>query len=310
MENLYIIDLFKNILRKKNLFAIVFLVLNILFIFNIFNFVFQNAPVALAVSIVSYLFAVTISLSPLGEKRLRRKQGCEEITDIETLNRLEPLFMEVKQRAMRKHRDFHIDENIQLYIKDDLDANAFAVGRRTICVTTGLLELSDEEIKGVLAHEFGHLATHDTDLVLLISGGNFIITAIATIFKAFLLIFKVVVGIASLIAGEDGALTGLLTSITAFFTMLLVDGLMWLWTKLGIWLVMKTSRDAEYEADAFACDLGYTEGLLSFFEDLEYNETRYGIKDRKNIFAALSSSHPSTKKRIENIHRRIGAAEV
>ena len=35
--------------------------------------------------------------------------------------------------------------------------NAFATGRKTICVTEGMLSMPVEQIKATLGHEFGHL---------------------------------------------------------------------------------------------------------------------------------------------------------
>jgi heat shock protein HtpX len=65
---------------------------------------------------------------------------------------------------------------------------------------------------------------------------------------------------------------------------------------------MKTSREAEYEADAFSCDLGYGRDLVSFFRILETLED--SSQDQSNIFAALSASHPETSSRIARIQSR------
>ena len=48
--------------------------------------------------------------------------------------------------------------------------NAFALGRNTIVVTRGIMSaLSDEEIKGVLAHEFAHIVNKDTQIAMLVT---------------------------------------------------------------------------------------------------------------------------------------------
>ena len=42
--------------------------------------------------------------------------------------------------------------------------NAFAIGRNTIAVTMGAIEtFSSDELKGIIAHEFGHLSNGDTN---------------------------------------------------------------------------------------------------------------------------------------------------
>jgi heat shock protein HtpX len=264
----------------------------------------ENFWLALLYAILFYIATATVVLSPVGEWAFRLFNGCKKIKDPALLNRLEPLFMEVKERAQTKHDDFIVDDRINLYICEDDSVNAFAMGRRTICVTHGLLSLSDEEIKAVLGHEFGHLATHDTELTLLITVGNFIITAIVTVIRVILAIYNVIISIIAGILGDEGAIVGLLQAVASFMTSLCINGLMWIWTQLGILLVMKSSRNAEYEADAFSCNLGYTNGMLSFFRVLEHLEGGSGKKERNNIFAALASSHPDTSKRIARIEER------
>ena len=100
-----------------------------------------------------------------------------------------------------------------------------------------------------------------------------------------------------LLAGEPG------TGKTAI-AMGIINLFMFIWTQLGILLVMKTSRNAEFKADRFAYDLGYGEGLLSaFYSFLEIEDyiEKPGLFDRLDVFAALSSSHPKTKKRIDKL---------
>lgn len=304
LSQLYIIDFAKNLFRKKNALAVVYLAINVLIITLMMQMFEPNIWLCLLYGILIYGVTATIALSPLGEWYFRRTNGCKKIDDPNILNRLEPLFLEVKERAKNKQTDFVIDDNIQLYISDDDSINAFAMGRRTVCVTRGLLQLNDEQIKGVLGHEFGHLASHDTELTLLITVGNFIITAIVTVIRVVLAIYNVIISIIAGILGDEGAIVGLMHALASFITTLCINGLMWIWTQLGILLVMKSSRNAEYEADAFSCNLGYSEGLLSFFRILDHMETRSGQKERNNIFAALASSHPDTSKRIARIQER------
>ena len=303
-SKLYIVDFVKNIGHKKNICTIIYLLLNVVIITFLMQMFEPNIWLCLLYAVLLYGLTATVALSPVGEWLFRLFNGCKKIEDPEILNRLEPLFMEVKERAKSRHSDFIIDEGITLYIRDDDDINAFAMGRRTVCVTYGLLSLSDEQIKAVLGHEFGHLATHDTDLTLLITVGNFIITAIVTVIRIGLAIYNFIVSVVAAFAGDEGALVGALNSLASLITTLCINGLMWLWTQLGILLVMKSSRDAEFEADAFSCDLGYSEALLSFFRILDGFERRAGKKESGDIFAALSASHPDTAKRIARIENR------
>lgn len=308
LSQLYIVDFAKNLFRKKNAFAMIYLAINVLIITLTVQMFEPNFWLALLYGILIYAATATLALSPLGEWYFRWTNGCKKIQDPEILSRLEPLFREVKDRAQTQQTDFKIDDNISLYICEDDSVNAFAMGRRTICVTRGLLNLSDEQIKAVLGHEFGHLASHDTELTLLITVGNFIITAIVTVIRVILAFYNLIIGLISLFMGREGAIVSIMNSIAQFIATLCINGLMWIWTQMGILLVMKSSRNAEYEADGFSCDLGYCDGLLSFFRILENLELQSGVKNGNNIFAALSSSHPETSKRIARIEARANPA--
>lgn len=315
----YLFDLIAKLFKSKNIPAILYLTFNIAIVSLIFYELFFKSPIAILYGVVVYLIAAVIAISPVGEWILRLTQGCSKLkTDnpkqLAILNRLEPLFVEVLNRARSKQVDYAISDNINLYIKEDEDANAFALGRNTVCVTTGLLKHSNGEIKAILGHEVGHLAAHDTDLVLLITVGNFIVTAIVTIFKLIILLYKLVFSIATLfVGGSEGLLGRIVAGIASFFTLIAVDLVMYLWTQLGILMVMKTSRSAEYAADAFSCDLGYTDGLLSFLAKLPDSENfpsgKGSLKERTQVFAALSESHPATYKRIAKIEEHMGILE-
>ena len=67
-----------------------------------------------------------------------------------------------------------------------------------------------------------------------------------------------------------------------------------LWTWIGILLVMKTSRNNEYMADAFSCRLGYRDSLCLLLQ-------HFGDDHPKGLFASLASSHPENADRINHI---------
>jgi len=72
-----------------------------------------------------------------------------------------PLFKEVYTEAFQT--DPTLSRHIKLYIKEDMSINAFAFGKSSMIITRGSLELlSDECLKGLMAHEFGHFVHGDT----------------------------------------------------------------------------------------------------------------------------------------------------
>ena len=291
---MYIVDFFKRMGRKANIPVIIYLVLNVVLItmfITTWGLVWWEA---LLLGLALYLVSVAISLSPLGEWILRRQSGCEKIKDPEVEQRLQPLFQEVYARA--KELDPSIPDGVTLYISDDESPNAFATGRKTICVTKGLLELPPNMIKATLAHEFGHLAHKDTDLILVVSVGNMFISGIILFIDICLKIGYFFMQLASaLVGGEAGCLMNVANAVTMWLSTLLVSGLTWLWTKLGTLLVMSSSRSNEYEADAFAYQLGYGNDLCALLD------TICDATTAKGLFANLASSHPGKEKRIDKL---------
>ena len=171
---MYLIDFFKRTARKSNIPVFIYLVLNILVIAVILSIILENGTIpfwkALLIGIVLYLVSLLIALSPVGEWILRLQTGCKKIQNDEQRNFIEPIFREVYDKA--KKLDPSISDKVTLYMNHDEAPNAFATGRKTICVTEGMLYMPVEQIKATLGHEFGHLAHKDTDLILVVAVGN------------------------------------------------------------------------------------------------------------------------------------------
>ena len=278
---MYIVDFFKRITRKSNIPILIYLVLNIFVIALILQSLFYASfAESLLIGLVLYAFSMTIALSPIGEWILRIQTGCHKIKRVEQLDFIKPIFDEVYEKA--KNLDPSIPDDVHLFINGDENPNAFATGRKTICITEGMLRQPKEQIKAALAHEFGHLAHKDTDLILVVTIGNFFVTAIITIIKLILIGINLVVSL----AGE-----GIAGAISSVLTVIFVDALMWVWTKIGTALVMKSTRSNEYEADEFSFKLGYGDSLCAFLDS-------FGHSGTKGLFATLESSHPDKNDRI------------
>ena len=229
-----------------------------------------------------YLVSMIIATSPAGERMLRKQADCHRLMDPLILKRLEPIF----DRIYRQARELspQISKDITLYISDDTFANAFACGRRTICITRGLLDLSDDQIEGILAHEFGHLAARDTDESLAIMVGNVFVAGTLTIIGTCLyFICKIA---ASRDDGDGMEKLGFLLKIFVAST------LVYLWTRLGMLFSLRASRQEEYRADHYGWVLGKEEGLISGLAALDRGDAPSGV------WKAISSTHPDTADRI------------
>lgn len=296
IENIYFVDFIIRMTKKANIPLFIYLLINVVII-GLIATMFCALPVwwGILVGLLVYIASIAIALSPIGEAMLRKQTNCKKIEDADIIERLEPLFREVYYKA--KKEDPSISEDVRLFMSEDECPNAFATGRKTVCVTKGLLALSDEQIKATLAHEFGHLAHKDTDRILVVSVGNTVINIIMWMFQFGAIMMEVIMNIVGAITGDDdGFLISLMGTLSRVITMFIITKFMQLWTWIGTMLCMKTSRNNEFQADAFAVDLGFGDGivkLLEFFDRIEEKPS--------GLFANLASSHPSSDVRIAHV---------
>jgi len=185
--------------------------------------------------------------------------------------------------------------------------NAFATGRSpkhaAVAATESLLShLSDEEIKGVMAHELSHIKHRDT-LIQTIAVG--IATAIA--FAAQMLQWAVIFGMGR--GDEDNGVGGLAGMIA----------LMILTPIIATIIQLAISRQREYLADASAVKMTRTPmPLINALQKLEHfaqgarepnavsapTESLFIINPfRGSSLFKLFSTHPATKDRIAAMKR-------
>lgn len=179
----------------------------------------------------------------------------------------------------------------QLYWVGDPSPNAFATGRSpskgVVCVTQGLLDTLDRrEIRGVLAHEIGHIQNRDT-LISAVAG-----TLAGTIgYLAHMVMWTR--------DRDTPAWLGLLVMILAPIA-------------AGI-LQMSISRTREYAADRRAAQLtGDPEGLARALEGLARGVHRMPMRTRgehvhmivngfTGDLAGLMSTHPPIEERVRRL---------
>ena len=279
------------VIRISNLGTLIFFLLNISLILVIFcpnGITWQNAlPL-----IIIYIITVLISFSPVGEWLLAALAGAREIKRTDIKIKLIPLLEVVFNEAKAKVPS--MVSSVHLKIVHDESPNAFAIGRKTICVTDGLLNLSDEEIMAVFAHELGHLAYHHTSIQLLIGGGNLFISGCLLLIKlscwlitALFSIFAI--GTRRLGRGLIIAAIGSLSTIS-----------IWLWTKFCMLFLMWSMRQNEYVADEFAYRLGYGNILASILD------RQMCSKPQNGLLKALYATHPHSDDRIARL-QELGA---
>jgi heat shock protein HtpX len=228
-----------------------------------------------------YILSVIIAFSPVGEWMLCLMVGARKMARVDMKIRMIPLLEVVYNKAKRKTPG--LTNKIVLKVIYTPEPNAYAIGRKTICVTEGLFRLPDDVVQGVLAHEIAHLAYRHTEIQLLIGGGNFIVTLLILAMKM----------IAAMIAAFSLIFGYRQRSFGVVFVGMLLAGTIWLWTRFCMLFLMWSSRQNEYDADRYATELGYGFELAKGLDAIGTSEPQ------ESLLKALYSTHP-------NAHDRIG----
>lgn len=279
---MYLFNVLKNMIKPSNLGTWVFFGLNVSLIWWIFSSASTDTKITIW---AIYGASVLISLSPIGELILCAMAGAKPIVRTDMQLRVQPVLDVVYEKA--KQETPNLPKKIHIWLIHDPYPNAFAIGRRTICVTDGVFELSDSAMLGLIAHEMGHLANTHTDIQLLIGGGNIFITG-------FILILKIISWLVATISGliaifNRSFITGCLLGI---FGALSVTAT-WLWAKFCMLFLMWSMRINEFVADKYASDIGFGFELALALDTINLSAPNNGL------LKALYSSHP-------NIHDRVG----
>ncbi len=250
-------------------------------------------PVDLAVMAAALqLIVFLVIISPLGSFFQKtclpvRRMSKREAEVLEPL--LDQVMFSYKEKTSSRIK------RVKLRIEDNTDSNAYAFGKNNIVLTSGFFreyQYRSDAIKGVMAHELGHLHHHDLWFwrYVAASGGvlklihavltlaSVITTKASDIFVAFLVI-SLPVMIAQFVFG-------------AFVYILRVPERAL--DMAGVFL----SQAQEYRADKFAADIIGVEGMISFLESVKKGEcfTEIGFLSMKR------RSHPPSELRLEQLY--------
>lgn len=234
----------------------------------------------------AYAISIGLALSPVGEMILRFLEYARPLRTQEEKEYLQPLFEEVYQDAKKQYPK--LSNEIELYICDVGFVNAFAIGRTTIAVTSPAIQtFSEEELKGIIGHEFGHIAHGDTKALLLNVVGNGIFTILTLIMRVFLFAINFCIGL------TRNSIAVLMGIIVNFLINLLIIAFL----IVGDIILAINSRSNEYHADKFAFECGFGDGLISSLYILQ----KLTIPSNIPLIERLRASHPHLSSRIARL---------
>ena len=242
----------------------------------------SEADLSLYWSAIVMMVFICLSLTPAADWMLRKCYGFGKPLKDER-ERFYRLFNTVCEKAGQSPSDY------KLYVTDDPCYNACALGFNNIAITRQLLmEGSDNDIMGVLAHEIGHI--HYNDCTFL------------RVFVTVNIIGQISLWSIKIFASIVGFLSRIPIPFFNLFTALL-SGISWIWVfVLDLLLIIPLSiaavfgsRRQEYRADQYACTLGYGQELYDFLHKLLDSDSQ------PKGLSIIWRTHPSHRNRLNNI---------
>ncbi len=279
---------FSNLWKMSHAGTILFFLFNTAVLLCILRPSLGNGPLGFLALLFWYGLSLALSFSPLGQAVLCGINGAKRMARADMREKVLPVMEEVYGAAKKKTPQ--LPDRIRVRVLYDANPNAFAIGTRTICVTEGLLDLPENLMAGVLAHEMGHLALQHTVIQILIGGGNLIFSGMILTLECLRILFTVGAAAGSLRRNGAAGWAGV-------FLAALSAGMIFAWTKLCMWLLMGSSRANEYAADAYALELGYGNDLAEALDRLAMGTPP------STFLKALSDSHPDPGERIGRLQR-------
>jgi heat shock protein HtpX len=258
-------------------------------------------PVGTAMAVVGL---GVVSASPWGEWFFRLFYPIRRLTKREA-TKLVPAFGQV-QAAYAARLGRRLKAN--LFMIDDPMPQAMALGRGTIAVTRGALEVAtDDELTGVLAHESGHLHHRDSMVTSALIGMSSIslIQAVVSEIAMAGFVFFMIVGVLLLIYSTD---LSWVAGLAIMVPIVLGAGRLLNRVINGAvaFVLGLADRSVEHRADRFAGELGFGPGLVGFLERLAGMEAN----SEHRFLVMYLQSHPPTALRIDRLERMIEVKEA
>ncbi len=266
---------------KRNYTYIIWGILNFFIAYLILG---ANA-LSFFICLLLYIVSLCIAFSYEGEWILRKINGVRSLETRREKEYLIPIFEEVYEEVKENYPYL---QKIDIYIVDSLTINAFALGQHTIAVTIGAIEtFTEDELKGIILHEMGHIVHGDTKAVTLNMIGN-------GLFSLGIIVVKVVLLSLDLIMlplhKNTNGITYLFMALLRFIFALSLFA----FTFIGNVLLSINSRKNEYSADSFANEIGYGEDLISALYLLQ----KMSLGENMKLVERIQASHPHIAKRI------------
>lgn len=286
---------------------IISLLINFVISFLFVSIFINDSALGIGITLLIFICSIGILYTSIGDWWYRKIVLNLREPDEAESRRLVPIYNEVYRRALTMSPN--LSKDIKLFVYDDDDINAFAIGLRTIAVHRGMLvnNIYDDEIAAILGHEFAHIANGDTFCTILAIQSNAIVSIFRTIFSFLMLVAAKIIGFCVALAfeTEEGAENGFTIADAC------VRGLNWLLDKfvlifvfISVIIAQYSRRQHELAADIFTARLGYGQPMIQFFQRYEGCDSTSNLLSLSHL---LYGTHPSMQVRISNLQSNINS---
>ena len=248
--------------------------------------------------IVFFALGFILFVRPIEAKLMRLFFKVQQPTEHQ-LQRLLPVWSSVLSRS-------HVDGAKFVLAVDNssVQPNASAIGGHVVAVTAGAMNLPDDELAGILAHELGHHLGFHPFVLAMTSWLSLPLMVVATIAR-FVIDMSVRIGVAGWWWLRLPLLTAIMFLVGLLFSLFASVLRVVLWvTQLVINLI---GRSAEYTADHTAVQLGFGSELLAALESSAGQDA--SLSQRTTLSAMLWDTHPPLRKRIARIGLALAVLE-
>ena len=248
----------QNIFRANNIPAFVICFLHMLIIYGIAIAMTEDALIGVPVALGIYLALFLLAISPVGETILRVFCGGRRIQRADWQNKMS-LVADVVEIA--QNQDATLPRNISFYYINDPIPSTLAIGRHTICITSGLLDMSVSDIKGCVAHELGHISSYDSSITQVANVGNFFVFLLGLLFQSFYMFNNWTSSF------TRRGMRSLMRNVLSFLPVAVIMAII----GLTRFILNIGNRAKEYQADLYAVKLGYGNELRNALLAIDFD---------------------------------------
>jgi len=249
----------------------------------------------LGVGLILITMVILFANSSPAENLLRFMTGSRRVIEREK-DLLFPMLEEVQEDVKRNCG--YKPKDIKLWVSDEVMPNAWAIGKRTMIISRGLYESAQpDKIKGVMAHELGHLHAGDSRRLSIAFFLSYFISIFLWIGTALTIILK---GFSAL---KDKEKPGAMMIVALpLLVMIIIPVYLMRFCSWFINFVLNfAGRKQEYKADLFAVKCGHGAGMLSFLDALKDFEF-----DKMSATERMFATHPPVMLRIDEVCKAMG----